>query len=66
MMLFHSIETYFTDVAPYAPILQRQDLQPTQLPNGSFEWPITIYGIVVSTLRVRPVSAWHPSSSVRT
>ncbi|KPV74483.1 uncharacterized protein RHOBADRAFT_54296 [Rhodotorula graminis WP1] len=57
-LLHNLIEAYFSDVAPYAPILQRQDLQPTQLPDGLLQWPITIYGVIVSTLRFSFDAQW--------
>ncbi|KAK4046569.1 hypothetical protein OIO90_006520 [Microbotryomycetes sp. JL221] len=50
-LLMSLIDIYFNHVAPCAPFLQRDNINPVMTAEGSYEWPITVYGIVVCALR---------------
>ncbi|GAA6032185.1 hypothetical protein JCM8097_007113 [Rhodosporidiobolus ruineniae] len=44
-------DLFFDNVAAYAPLVLRTDLEPTIVPDGTLEWPIVVYGVVAASLR---------------
>ncbi|GAA5999658.1 uncharacterized protein JCM10292_003677 [Rhodotorula paludigena] len=57
-LLYSLIELFYTNVAPYCPIARREELQPFDLPDGTRDWPIPVYGVVVASLRFSQDQRW--------